>query len=101
MQSYIKSPKQIAHRFGQMVKKARKDIGWTRNELAQRTDMSEQSIREIEGGTYSTDLYELLRLSFALKMPVHFMTPSLIGYREGSMEREQNDTADRQPPVRC
>ncbi len=80
MKSYIKSPKQIALRFGQMVRRIRKEQGLTETQLAVAAQMTATAIHDVERGVYSTDIYEVLQLAMALKISPPKLLPSLIGY---------------------
>ena len=90
MQSYIKSPKQIALRFGQIVKRIRKGANWSLAEVAEKAQMTEEALDAIEHGRYKTDIYEVLSLALALHKPVHLLMPSLVGYKpEGTDNGER------------
>ena len=80
MKSYIKSPKQIALRFGQKVRRIRKEHGLTETQLAVAAQMTATAIHDVERGMYATDLYEVLQLAMALKISPEKLLPPLIGY---------------------
>ena len=93
MQSYIKSPKQIALRFGQIVRRIRKEGGWSQDEVAEKAQIRESAVVDIENGLYKTDIYEVLSLAFALQKPVHRLMPSLVGYKQEGTDNGERISA--------
>ena len=95
MQSYIKSPKQIALRFGKIVRRIREGGGWSQAAIAEKAQMTTEALVAIEHGTYKTDIYEVMCLAFALHKPVHLLMPSLVGYKlEGGDDGERRAVAE-------
>ena len=50
--------------FGAHIRSLRRARGWTQNELAQRSRLSPDTIRRIEGGDFSASLDTLRKLGF-------------------------------------
>lgn len=65
--------KDIKYIIADNVKLYRKKAGLTQMELAERADLSLDSIKRIEGGKRTMSLENFLRLSNALQIPLSFL----------------------------
>jgi transcriptional regulator with XRE-family HTH domain len=54
-------------RFGENVRSARKERGWTQEDLAHRTGLTSVQVSRVERGVRETRLTTLLRLLIALE----------------------------------
>lgn len=62
------APRDNLQRFGDNLRKARKDRGWTQEDLADAADLAPVQVSRIERGVREIRLTTLVRLTQALKV---------------------------------
>lgn len=88
--------KDYAQRFGELVKRHRRERGWTQAELAAQMEarglpMHQTTVAKIERGARPTSLEDLVVLSDALGVPIRGLLPYL--RPEGATEQEARELA--------
>lgn len=61
--------------IGERIRTARKDLGLTQNDLAEKADLKRASITHIENGNQKTSVYTLYKISKVLNRPLISLLP--------------------------
>jgi transcriptional regulator with XRE-family HTH domain len=65
---FLKRRKALSVQIGRRCRARRKELGWTQRNLANLTGLSEQTVRQCEGGHILVSLETLYRLADALQI---------------------------------
>lgn len=63
------SETQLLRALGKRIRELRKERGWSQERLAEVSDIHENHLRRIEGGTANPSYLVLVRIARALKVP--------------------------------
>ena len=66
-------PRTSSRPFGRFVRQLRKDRGFTREQLAEASDLSSDTIRRLESGSFSPSLITLTKLTVGLRIDLEVL----------------------------